>query len=212
MASAVVYGFIEGVAVVRSIDWRAAASPQVLERSERLKPDASNFPQFLFTVTGGSVGEDLREALRYSLPGCRDFNVVFEPTADGRVSVGLVVDGLRLAPPSIPQGALKTLILESLLEWEPSLLAVDEFENSLHPELQQFLLDELRSSGANVIVATHSTVPLDYARSPGEVLVLKLVNGETKAYRLGEEVLGELREKKLTLSELLLSGLLRLED
>jgi predicted ATPase len=211
MASAVVYGFIEGIAVVKNIDWRAVASPQVLERSERLRPDASNFLQFLFTTTGGSVGEDLREALRYSLPGYRDFNVVFEPTADGRVFVRLVVDGLRLAPISIPQGVLKTLILESLLKWEPSLLVVDEFENSLHPELQQFLLDEFRSSGVNVIVTTHSTIPLDYARSPDEVLVLKLVNGETKAYRLSREVLGRLREKRLTLSELLLSGLLRLE-
>ncbi|MFZ8792550.1 MAG: AAA family ATPase [Acidilobaceae archaeon] len=45
MASAVVYGFVEGIAVVKSIDWRAVASPQVLERSERLKPDASNFLQ-----------------------------------------------------------------------------------------------------------------------------------------------------------------------
>jgi energy-coupling factor transporter ATP-binding protein EcfA2 len=211
MASAVVYGFVEGIAVVKNIDWRMVTSPQVLERSERLRPDASNFLQFLFTTTGGSVGEDLREALRYSLPGYRDFNVVFEPTADGRIFVRLVVDGLRLAPISIPYGALKTLILESLLKWEPSLLVVDEFENSLHPELQQFLLDEFRSSGVNVIVTTHSTIPLDYARSPDEVLVLKLVNGETKAYRLGREILGRMREKKLTLSELLLSGLLRLE-
>jgi len=212
MASAVVYGFIEGIAVVKNIDWRAVTSPQVLERSERLKPDASNFPQFLFTTTGGSVGEDLREALKYSLPGYRDFNVVFEPTADGRIFVRLVVDGLRLAPISIPYGALKTLMIESLLKWEPSLLVVDEFENSLHPELQQFLLDEFRSSGVNVIITTHSTIPLDYARSPDEVLVLKLENGETKAYRLGREVLERLREKKLTLSELLLSGLLRLES
>jgi predicted ATPase len=211
MASAVVYGFIEGIAVVKNIDWRAVASPQVLERSERLRPDASNFLLFLFTVTGGSVDEDLREALRYSLPGYRDFKVVFEPTADGRIFVRLVVDGLRLAPISIPQGVLKTLILESLLAWEPSLLVVDEFENSLHPELQQFLLDEFRSSGVNVIVTTHSTIPLDYARSPDEVLVLKLVNGETKAYGLGREVLERLREKRLTLSELILSGLLRLE-
>jgi predicted ATPase len=211
MASAVVYGFIEGIAVVKNIDWKMATSPQVLERSERLRPDASNFLQFLFTTTGGSVGEDLREALGYSLPGYRDFKVVFELTADGRVFMRLVVDGLRLAPISIPQGVLKTLIIESLLAWEPSLLVVDEFENSLHPELQQFLLDEFRSSGVNVIITTHSTIPLDYARSPDEVLVLKLVNGETVAYRLGGEVLGRMREKKLTLSELILSGLLRLE-
>jgi predicted ATP-dependent endonuclease of OLD family len=38
----------------------------------------------------------------------------------------------------------------------------------LHPELQQFLLDELRNSDAYVIIATHSTIPLNYAKNINE--------------------------------------------
>jgi len=102
----------------------------------------------------------LKEALKYAFPGYEDFNVIFEATADGRVFMRLIADDLRLAPISIPQGVLKTLILESLLRWRPTLLVVDEFENSLHPELQQFLINELRYSDLYVILTTHSTTLL----------------------------------------------------
>jgi AAA15 family ATPase/GTPase len=119
----------------------------------------------------------------------------------------LVVDGTTLTPASIPSGVLKTLIIESLLS-RAGVIVIDEFENSLHPELQQFLLDEFRSRGAFVILTTHSTVPLDYAKSVNEVVVLKLEGGETKAYRLGKEAEEALKKHKMTLSELFDSGLL----
>jgi len=112
-----------------------------------------------------------------------------------------------LTPASIPSGVLKTLIIESLLS-RAGVIVIDEFENSLHPELQQFLLDEFRSRGAFVILTTHSTVPLDYAKSVNEVVVLKLEGGETKAYRLGKETEEALKKHKMTLSELFDSGLL----
>jgi len=182
-----------------------------LERQERLKSDASNFIQFFFTITGGHVDEGLKEALKYAFPGYEDFNVIFEATADGRVFMRLIADDLRLAPISIPQGVLKTLILESLLRWRPTLLVVDEFENSLHPELQQFLIDELRYSDLYVILTTHSTTPLNYVKKVHEVIIFRLENGETKAYRLNEEIAEILRNRKLTLSELISSGLLELK-
>ena len=112
-----------------------------------------------------------------------------------------------MTPASIPSGVLKTLIIESLLS-RAGVIVIDEFENSLHPELQQFLMDEFRSNGAFVILTTHSTVPLDYAKSVNEVVVLKLEGGETKVYRLGKEVEEALKKHKMTLSELFDSGLL----
>ena len=212
IASAVVYGFIDGITIIKNIDWKLVVTPQMLERQERLKPDASNFLQFFFTLTGGNVNEDLKEALKYSFPGYEDINVVFELTTDGRVFIRLITKGLRLAPISIPQGVLKTLILESLLVWKPTLLVIDEFENSLHPELQQFLLDEFRSSNIYIIITTHSTIPLNYVKNIEEAVILRLENGETKAYRLSRDVLEILRSKKLTLSELLLSSLLEFKS
>jgi predicted ATPase len=138
--------------------------------------------------------------------------VRFEVTDDGRVYMSLVADDLILKPMSIPCGVLKTLILEALLEWKPTLLVVDEFENSLHPEVQQFLIDEFRSSGVHVILTTHSTIPLNYAKRVEEVVVLVLENGESKPRRLREDVLKFLEAKRLTLSELLLSGLAEFQE
>jgi hypothetical protein len=59
-----------------------------------------------------------------------------------------------------------------------------------------------------VILTTHSTVPLDYAKSVNEVVVLRLEGGETRVYRLKKEVEEELKRSRMTLSELFESGLL----
>ena len=71
------------------------------------------------------------------------------------------------------------------------------------------MMDKFRSRNAFVILTTHSTVPLDYAKSVNEVVVLKLEGGETKAYRLGKEAEEALKKHKMTLSELFDSGLLQ---
>jgi hypothetical protein len=209
-ASTIVFSFVDGVCVIRDIDWRVLRSAQDLTRQERLRYDASNFVSFLFTITGGNVGEGLEEALRYAFPGSEKVRVVFDVTTDGRVFIKLISDTAQVTPPSIPSGVLKTLIIESLLLWRPTLIVIDEFENSLHLELQQFLMDEFRGSDVYTIITTHSTVPLDYVKDVREVVVLKLEGGETKLYRLGEEEGRKLRESKLTLSELIHSKLLRI--
>jgi predicted ATPase len=199
--------FINSITVIKDIDWKAIRSPQPLTKQGKLSPDASNFVPFLYTIAEGNVSESLVEALRYAFVGAQDLRLGFSVTEDGRVFLKLVADGTTLTPASIPSGVLKTLIIESLLS-RAGVIVIDEFENSLHPELQQFLMDEFRSRNAFVILTTHSTVPLDYAKSVNEVVVLKLEGGETKAYRLGKEVEEALKKHKMTLSELFDSGLL----
>lgn len=200
--------FIEGIVVIKELDLRAVKSPQRLERQERLLPDASNFVPFLFTLTGGRLPPVFEEAVRYALPGAAECRLGFEVTTDGRVFLKLSTDGVSLPSVAIPSGVLKTLIIEAALYAKPTVVVIDEFENSLHPELQQFLMDELRNGGAYVFIATHSTVLLDYVKSPKEVVILRLENGETRAYRLKEETKEKLKKYGLTLSELVLSGLL----
>jgi predicted ATPase len=204
----VVHNFINSITVVKDIDWKAIRSPQILTKQDRLSPDASNFVPYLYTIAEGNVSESLVEALRYAFVGANDLRLGFSVTEDGRVFLKLVADGTTLTPASIPSGVLKTLIIESLLN-RAGVIVIDEFENSLHPELQQFLMDEFRSRNAFVILTTHSTVPLDYAKSVNEVVVLKLEGGETKVYRLGKEVEEALKKHKMTLSELFDSGLLQ---
>jgi hypothetical protein len=63
-----------------------------------------------------------------------------------------------------------------------------------------------------VILTTHSTIPLNYAKRVEEVVVLVLENGESKPRRLREDVLKFLEAKRLTLSELLLSGLAEFQE
>jgi len=197
--------FLNGIVVLKDIDWKAVRSLQPAVREERLLPDASNFVPFLYTVTGGVIPESLIEALRYVFP-VRDMQ--FE--TDGNVLVLKLTteDGATLTQATMPSGVLKTLILETVLETKPTMVVVDEFENSLNPEAQQFLIDELRSNDVYAVLVTHSPVVLDYAKTPQEVVMLRLVNGETKAWRLGGEVEEVLKRHKLTLSELIESGLL----
>jgi len=201
--------FVNGFLVIKEVDHRAVRSPQRLERHERLAPDASNFVPFLFSVTGGRMPPALEEAVRYAMPDAGDCRLSFDVTTDGRVYLRLsTADGVSLSSAAMPSGVLKTLIVETALQAKPTVVVIDEFENSLHPELQQFLMDELRNSGTYVFLTTHSTVPLDYVKSPSEVVVLRLEGGETKAYRLREEAREKLKRYGLTLSELVLSGLL----
>ncbi|PVU71835.1 hypothetical protein DDW08_03745 [Vulcanisaeta sp. SCGC AB-777_J10] len=204
----VVHNFINNITIIKDIDWKTIRDPQKLTKQDRLMPDASNFVPFLYTVTEGIISESLVEALKYAFIGVQDLKLGFSVTEDGRVFLKLVADDVTLTPASIPSGVLKTLIIESLLLRGASVIVIDEFENSLHPELQQFLMDEFRSRNAFVILTTHSTVPLDYAKSVDEVVVLRLEGGETRVYRLGREVEEELEKHRMTLSELFESGLL----
>jgi Predicted ATPase len=201
--------FVNGILVIKEVDHRAVRSPQRLERHERLAPDASNFVPFLFSVTGGRAPPALEEAVRYAVPDAGDCRLSLDVTTDGRVYLRLsTADGVSLSSAAMPSGVLKTLIVETALQAKPTVVVIDEFENSLRPELQQFLMDELRNSGAYVFLTTRSIVPLDYVKSPSEVVVLRLEGGETKAYRLREEAREKLKRYGLTLSELVLSGLL----
>jgi len=197
--------FLNGIVVIKDINWKAVRSLQPAVREERLLPDASNFLPFLYTATGGAIPESLIEALRYVFP-VRDMQFA----ADGDVlALKLTTeDGVTLTQATMPSGVLKTLILEAVLETKPAIVVVDEFENSLDPEAQQFLIDELRSRDVYAVLTTHSSVVLDYAKTPQEVVMLRLVGNETKAWRLRDEVKEKLKKHNLTLSELIGSGLL----
>ena len=198
--------FTDRAVIIRDIDWKAVRSLQPAAGGEKLLPDASNFVQFFYSVTGGAVPDWLVEALRYVMPSVSDLKFV----ADGGVLLLKLTteDGAVMTQGSMPSGVLKTLIIEAALMTQPSAVVVDSFDCGLDPETQQFLMDELRSQGVCSIIATNSETVLDYAKRPQEVVVLRLINGETKAMRLGGEVEEALKRHKLTLSELIASGFL----
>ena len=205
-AEDVVRRFSDGMVVIRSIDWKAVRSLRPASRETKLLPNASNFVPFLYHALGGSVPDSLVEALRYVLPSVSDLRLV----ADGGVlALKLATeDGAVMTQATMPCGLLKTLIIEAALMTQPSMVVVDDFECSLDPEVQQFLMDELRSRGVYALITTNSETVLDYAKRPQEVVMLRLDGGEARARRLGGEVEEALKRHKLTLSELIMSGLL----
>jgi len=205
-AEEVVRAFLNSVVVIRDINWKAVRSLQPVAKEALLLPDASNFIPFLYTAAGGVVPEPLIEALRYVFPSISD--MWFVDDGDMLVLKLAAENGVTLTQATMPSGVLKTLILETALMMRPTMVVVDEFENSLDPEAQQFLMDELRSRGVYAVLSTNSETVLDYVKTPQEVVVLRLVNGRTRAWRLGSEVEEMLKRHKLTLSELIYSGLL----
>ncbi|MEM2475379.1 MAG: AAA family ATPase, partial [Thermofilaceae archaeon] len=149
-----IWEFIEGIVVLRGVKFSELKTPQPLTREEALRSDGSNLAPYLYTITEGRIPEQIEEALAYVLEGCGEVKLSMPVTDDGRVYISIQVDGVKLPPPSQPDGALKALLVEAALLSKPSMIAIDEFENSLHPLAQQFLIDEIRSSGAYAIITT----------------------------------------------------------
>jgi predicted ATPase len=205
-AEQAVQKFLNGIVVIKDIDWKAIRRLRSISKEEKLLPDASNFLPFLYSLTGGEIPESFIAALKYVFPQVSDLKFV----AEGNTLVLQLIteDGVKLTQATMPSGVLKTLILKAVLETNPALLVIDEFENSLDPEAQQFLIDELRSNDVYALLITHSEVVVDYVKTPKEVVMLRFINGETKAWRFGSEVEEALKRSKLTLSELIGSGLL----
>lgn len=199
--------FLNNMVVIETIDWKAVRSLQSAKSKEtRLLPDASNFIPFLYNAVNGTIPDSLVEALRYVFPPISDLQFVTE--GDTLILKLTTENGITLTQATMPSGVLKTLILETVLMTHPTMLVIDEFENSLDPETQQFLMDEFRSHDIYALLTTNSETVLDYVKTPREVVMLRLDNGKTVAQRLGEEVKETLKREGLTLSELIYSGLL----
>jgi predicted ATPase len=180
-AVATVCRFVSRFVVIRELNWTELRRPKRLERQTRLLPDASNLVPMLFQLTGGRPAPQVEETLRrlgYT-------SMSFPATEDGRIYLKLVrADGTAVAQPAVPASVFKALALETALMTRPTLVAVDDFECHLDPDLQLYLLDRLINSGAYVFVATGSETALRRAREMGEVVELALENGETKLRRL----------------------------
>ena len=111
-------------------------------------------------------------------------------------------------PWSLPEGFYKVLAILTALELKPSLLIIDEIENSLHPETLETIIDEIKDSGIQTILTTHSPAVVDIVEPEDLVLVERGEEGESVVRRVEdpEEVKAHLREIGITLSERWLYG------
>jgi len=134
-----------------------------------------------FNGEGGKIPERIASAIDSLFPG---WSVQFKITDDGNVILlvrRLDESGkiLSLLPVSLPDGFFKLLLIMIFLEMKPSILLIDELENSLHYKIVGYIMDSLRESGIPVIMTSHSPLVIDQAKL-SEVRVLTNENGQTK--------------------------------
>ena len=111
-----------------------------------------------------------------------------------------------LHPSSIPSGVVKMLaIMTVIYKLRPSLLVIDEVENSLHLNFLERLTDIFEYSEPQVIATTHSPLVIDLVKAE-DVIVAEKENGRSVMKRFDdpERLKKELSEKGLLLSEHLL--------
>ena len=127
-----------------------------------LAPDASNLPTVLASLSPRDLGE-IRADLVALVPGISTLDVVADKDSF-RIEIELS-GGERLPARLVSDGTLRALALLTALRSRPSpsIIAIEEPENGIYPGRLRTLLDLLReasSSGAQVIITSHSPVVL----------------------------------------------------
>ncbi len=172
---------LSGVVMLKHPDTAAIGEPRPFTGAKRLDAGARNLAEVLLTLVAerGALPERIADALRELFPG---YSVKVE-TGFGRVALVAAENGLRLPPPNMPDGLVKLLAILAAIELNPTLLLIDEIENSLHAKMLEYLVDELDSLQIPVIVATHSPIPVDLV-DPEDVIVVRRGAQGTTASRL----------------------------
>ena len=160
-----------------------------------LNENGSNlFPMiFRWFYTNSNKWHSLIDSILIEYPGS---TLQFGDTSDGKKFLVLKErSGIELEPPNFSDGFLKLLVVLAAMRTEPSLLLIDEVENSLYREALELVFDEIKSNGLNVLLTTHSPHLVDLTTldnlvlisKPGtETLVLKPKNIEKLKERLTE--------------------------
>lgn len=147
------------IVLLRHPDIGALSEPRKIMGGDRLDERARNLPEVLFSYRG-SRGEDpprLRRALKTMFP-----NIFIAPkVVHGNIVLFAEEGDLELAPPNLPDGLFKFVSLMLALDLEPTLLLVDEIENSMHARLIEYVIDEFSSLSIPVLLATHSPTVID---------------------------------------------------
>lgn len=180
-------------------------------RSDRLSDKAENLVLILHNLylKRDGLPERIKQALKIMFP---DIQIGFDQMRDGRLFLKILQYNHELNPPCISDGLYKVLIILTALELNPSVLIIDEIENSLHarPTLE-YLIDELKNSGLTVVLTTHSPVIVDMVEPQDLIFVEMTPDGSVfKKIEEPEKAKAMLRRLGITQSEAWLYGELKL--
>ncbi|MEM2238556.1 MAG: AAA family ATPase [Candidatus Caldarchaeum sp.] len=201
--------FFGGVSFIRHPDMGKVREPSIMAGFPYTPSERGETLNLLIArmFLSGALPERIENALKNLFP---DFAIQIKPTADGRVFLSVTdrINGAEIHPPSIPDGFYKLLHILTAVESKPSILCIDELENSLHSEVLEYIVHELKNSGVLCLVATHSPVVVDVAGLESLLLVERTFEGSVvKRVENLEQVRRWMKEKGLTPSEMWLYGL-----
>ena len=162
--------------------------------SAYLLPDARNLGLILNRLRRDVPTKRLLvEALQQCFPGITDFSVQIDSAT---VQIFLEEERWSLPATRLSDGTMRWLALVALLvdPRPPPLIAIEEPELGLHPDLIRSLAELLRraSERTQLIVTTHSSALLDaFSDEPGVVLVCEREQGSTTIRRLERDALAD---------------------
>jgi len=185
----------------------------VTRASKVVDNDGQNLIHILHTLCSSDrkFEEDINSAMRAAFGD--DFDkLVFPPDADQRIQMRLRWKSLKreISTLAISDGTLRFLFLLAVLANPnpPSLIAIDEPENGLHPSML-LMIAEFAAEAATrtqVIISTHSAQLLDaFTSFRPTTTVVKCEEGETTLKQLDGEAL-EYWLKEYSLGTLYASG------
>ena len=200
-----------GIELFRDWSFGPSAASRIAEgaheRSDFLNRDGSNLALTLSNFAGENK-RHLVSALQKLYDGIVDISC---PVTRGTVALFLEEVGDReIAASRLSDGTLRYLALLAILlhPEPPRLVAIEEPELGLHPDLLPTVSDLLRSASkrTQLVVTTHSDVLVDALTDvPESVVVCEKHNGQTEMRRLDRNELATWLEK-YRLGELWTSG------
>jgi len=197
---------IRNFTILKHPNMKELKSPSSPKGTQVLLDDASNVTSILYQWFSEKrrLPERIETTISELFP---DTQVGFGITSDGKIFVKIHEKGVELNPPCLPDGLYKVLAVLTAVESKPSVLAIDEIENSLYKEALENVLDELRESESTVIITTHSPLVVDMVRLE-DLLIAEKTAEETIMIRIKdpEKIREKLSKLKITQSESWLYG------
>ena len=191
------------IVTLKHFDYKAIRSPQPIRKERKLSEDGSNLANVFHTLYMEKNGVPNR--IQAALESVFGENITVKPelTEDGRTYIKVSEKDFELRPTMVADGLWKLLAIMIAIETEPTLILIDELENSLHPEAIEYIVNELKNSNSAVIATTHSPAVVDIVNPEDLILVDKNEEGATIVRRVAEpeKVKKWLSERGITLSE-----------
>lgn len=169
--------------VIGPLNFSTLSEPVYPRKEDFLEYYCRNLVNTLYNVylSSREKWEELIYLLKtYFFP---DIDLSFKLTETGKVMLVVRERGVEVPPTNLPGGLYKVLALLLAILAEPPIIAVNELENSLHPNFINAILSLLKDCESVCIVTTHSPAVLDLV-DLSEIVVVERGSDGSKFSRI----------------------------